>query len=142
MESANRAIDVKKMEKIGKTICMDYKPLLELARANLNNNVFNTKSIIKVNKNINGKNPTEEMLIECISFNENDPTVEFLKICQKIKQVDTQCENFLIERYFYGKSEEEIIYSEFNGSKRTYYKIRNKAHYQVAYLTGNIIYKN
>lgn len=142
MKNVNRTLDVKKMEKIGKSICNDYVPILELARASLNNDaVFSSNSIIKVHNNPDGKNSTEEMFLKHINYNEDDPAIEFFNMCRKIRQVDLQCEYFLIERYFYGKTDEDIIYSTFYGSKRLYYKVKKKAHYQVAYLTGNIYYR-
>ena len=44
-----KVIDVKAMTKIGQMICEDYRPILELSRANiLNDDYFKTSSIIRV----------------------------------------------------------------------------------------------
>lgn len=134
-----KTIDVKKTTKIGKKICDDYTPVLELARSNILCDCFPTSSIIHVS---NGSvNKTEELFLRYFNYNPEDPATEFLNMCKKIKKADSECEYYLIQHYFYGKTNEEIMYSEeFYGSKRRFYKIKNKAHFLIGCLTGNIIY--
>lgn len=138
-----KVIDVKAMTKIGQMICEDYRPILELSRANiLNDDYFKTSSIIRVSTNPL-LNSTEELFLAYINYNPEEPASEFLRICKEIRKVDIECEYYLIFHYFYGKTNEEIIHSdEFCGARRRFYNVRNKAHLQVAYLTGNIIYKS
>lgn len=137
-----KLIDVKATTKIGQKICEDYIPVLELARANILCDCFPTSSVIRVSDNNTSSNSTEEIFLAYHSYNPEEPALDFLRICKEIKKVDNECEYYLICRYFYGKTNEEIIYSkEFGGARRKFYNIRNKAHLQVAYLTGNIIYR-
>lgn len=135
-----KIIDVKATTKLGQQICEDYIAILELARANILCDCFPTSSVIHVS---NGTaKTTEDLFLTYLNYNPEEPASDFLRMCKEIKKVDNECEYYLICRYFYGKTNEEIMYSdEFYGSKRKFYKIKNKAHLQIACLTGNIVYR-
>ena len=77
-----KVIDVKAMTKIGQMICEDYRPILELSRANiLNDDYFKTSSIIRVSTNP-PLNSTEELFLAYINYNPEEPASEFLrKMC-------------------------------------------------------------
>lgn len=134
-----KTIDVKRTTKNGKKICEDYTPILELARSNILCDCFPTSSVIHVTNG--SSNKTEELFLRYLNYNPEDPATEFLNMCKKIKKADSDCEYYLIKRYFYGETDEEIMYSEeFCGSKRRFYKTKNKAHFLVGCLAGQIIY--
>ena len=68
-----KVIDVKAMTKIGQMICEDYRPILELSRANiLNDDYFKTSSIIRVSTNP-PLNSTEELFLAYINYNPEEP---------------------------------------------------------------------
>lgn len=139
-----KKIDLKKTRKKGKEICESYISALEVKRIELEEDYIFSSSIISVSSDMKATNTIEKLYIEFAEEKEkyDDPASAFLQICSKISKIDKKYGDFLINKYFYSKTDDIIQYEILDVSRREFIFIKNKSYEYVAHMSNEIVYFN
>ncbi|MFV0393766.1 MAG: hypothetical protein ACK5LC_05150 [Coprobacillaceae bacterium] len=101
-------------------------------------NIMSSGSIIKTNKNSSEENSIQTFYL--MNAAASIDAKEFFEYAATIGIADADCETFLLQKYYYGKTEMEILYDHFNGSRRSFEKTKRTSYEMIAHLANVVKY--
>ncbi len=137
-----KKIDLKKTRKNGKKICESYLSALEVLRLDLEDSYIFSTSVISVSSDQKTENNIEKLYIEYSEekLHQFHPASNFLKMCSKISRINSQCGDFLLNKYFYQKTDDIIQNDILSIPKREFLYIKNKSYEYVAHISDEVVY--
>lgn len=127
-------IDRKASARNGKQLCEQIAPVIQVRRKQTQSDIMSSASLVKYVENASIKSRLEQVVIERMSW-EKDPVTWFVNKLYKIKEEHPVEGDYLLWRYYYDMSDTEYCYT-YNIAETTVWRIKERAHVQIAIETG------
>lgn len=132
------SIDEEKTVLNGKTVCNQYRPLVEKRIKMLMASPISSSSVIKFTGGNKSYNSFENKLIERIAWND-DQITNFINNILSLEGIDKMSGLYLKLKYIYDKTDIEIA-KKMKVSDRTLRTYKSKAYFQIAVWANKVEY--